>query len=94
MYTDRYMSYKGHILVSYKGQVMGYDTYQEIKENEEKEESDIDEEKITITLTDKQFSMISDCIEHISAYEREFDEEGEQTLKEVADIFGAEYNEI
>lgn len=83
MYTDRFMSYKG--------QVMGYDTYQEIKE---KEESDIDKEKITITLTDKQFSMISDCIEHISAYEREFDEEGEQTLKEVADIFGAEYNEI
>lgn len=57
------------------------------------EKVDTDEERIiNVSLTEKQFDMISNCVEHISAYEREFDDEDEQTLKEVAGIFRAEYN--
>lgn len=51
----------------------------------------MDEDACIITLTDEQFAMVSRCIEHISAYEREFDEEDERVLKRVAEIFGAEY---
>ena len=38
--------------------------------------------------------MINSCIEYISANEREYDTDNEKTLKEVAEIFGAEYVEM
>ena len=44
-----------------------------------------------ITLTDKQFYMVSNCIEHISTCERNYNKEDEQLLKEIAEIFRAEY---
>ena len=46
-----------------------------------------------VKLTAKQFAMVSECIERISANEREFDEDSEKTLKEIAEKFQAEYNE-
>jgi len=49
---------------------------------------------INISLTTKQFIMVSECIERISANEREFDAEGEQTLKEVAEKFKADFKEL
>ena len=54
----------------------------------------MNKDKITVELTKEQFSMISGCIEYISANEREYSDNDEKTLKEVADIFGAEYVEI
>lgn len=46
-----------------------------------------------VKLTAKQFAMVSECIEHISANEREFDEDSEKTLKEITEKFQAEYKE-
>ena len=46
-----------------------------------------------VKLTAKQFAMVSECIERISANEREFDEDSEKTLKEIAEKFQAEYNQ-
>lgn len=46
-----------------------------------------------VKLTAKQFAMASECIERISANEREFDEDSEKTLKEIAEKFQAEYKE-
>jgi hypothetical protein len=49
---------------------------------------------ITIELTDKQYNMVSECIERVSANEREFDTDSEQTLKEVAEKFNSDYMEL
>ena len=46
-----------------------------------------------VKLTAKQFAMVSECIERVSANEREFDEASEKTLKEIAEKFQAEYRE-
>ena len=46
-----------------------------------------------VTLTKEQFDLVSQLIERVSAAERAFDEESEQLLKRVAEIFDAEYNE-
>lgn len=46
---------------------------------------------MVITLTDKQFCMVSNCIEHITSCERNYNKEDEQLLKEIAEIFQAEY---
>ena len=50
-----------------------------------------EEKKTTFEFTEKQWCMVAQCIGHISAYQREHDDEDEQTLKEVAKIFGAEF---
>ena len=44
-----------------------------------------------IKLTAKQYALVSELIERVSANEREFDEVSEQTLKEVAEKFNSEY---
>ena len=50
---------------------------------------------MTIELTEEQFSMVSTCVENLSTdYDREFEPEDEKTLKEVAEIFKADYEEI
>lgn len=38
-----------------------------------------------VKLTVKQYALVSELIERVSANEREFDEVSEQTLKEVAE---------
>ena len=48
-------------------------------------------DKITIKLTDDEFAIVQECIEHISANERIFDKEYEDILKSVAKKFHAEY---
>lgn len=45
----------------------------------------------TIELTPDQFTTVQSCVEFISASERDFSEYAEQLLKEVAEIFNAEY---
>lgn len=47
-----------------------------------------------VKLTSKQYSMVSECIERVSANEREFDTDSEQTLKDVAEKFNADYMEL
>ncbi len=49
---------------------------------------------ITVKLTTKQYELVAECIERVSANEREFDAESELTLKEVAEKFKAEYKEL
>jgi hypothetical protein len=49
---------------------------------------------MTIELTEEQFSMVSTCVENLSTdCDREFEPEDEKTLKEVAEIFKADYEE-
>ena len=50
-------------------------------------------DKITITLTEDEFAIAQECIEHISAEERDFDKDGEVALKSIAEKFNAEYVE-
>ena len=38
--------------------------------------------------------MVSECIERVSVNEREFDKGSEETLKEVAEKFKADYKEL
>lgn len=45
-------------------------------------------------LNKNQREMIVDLIERVSLNERSFNKENEKTLKEVAEIFGASYDEI
>ena len=52
------------------------------------------EDEITVKLTPKQWTMINFCVEYITANERDFDSDDEETLKEIADIFEAEYVEM
>lgn len=47
-----------------------------------------------VELITKQYAMVSECIERVSAHEREFDTDSEGTLKEVAEKFKAEYKEL
>ena len=49
---------------------------------------------IEVKLTSKQYCMVSECIERVSANEREFDIDSEQTLKDVAEKFNADYMEL
>ena len=44
-----------------------------------------------VELTPAQFLMVQYCIESISANERRFSEESEKSLKEISEIFNAEY---
>lgn len=44
-------------------------------------------------LNEKQKEMVVDLIERVSLNERSFSKEDEKTLKEVAEIFGASYDE-
>lgn len=44
-------------------------------------------------LNEKQREMVVDLIERVSLNERSFSKEDEKTLKEVAEIFGASYDE-
>ena len=53
----------------------------------------MNEENFTVELTPKEFAMVTECIEYISANERRFDEENENILKSIADKFHAEYYE-
>ena len=46
---------------------------------------------IDIKLTAKQYALVSELIERVSANERDFDKDSEQTLKEVAEKFNSEY---
>lgn len=48
---------------------------------------------ITLKLTEDEFDIVQECIEHISANERSFDKEYENILKSVAKKFNAEYIE-
>ena len=50
--------------------------------------------KWEVKLTAKQYAMVSDCIERVSANEREFDKDSEEILKEVAEKFKADYKEL
>lgn len=47
-----------------------------------------------VKLTAKQYVMVSECIERVSANEREFDKDSEETLKEAAEKFKANYKEL
>lgn len=47
-----------------------------------------------VKLTEKQYAIVSECIERVSANEREFDKDSEETLKEVAEKFKANYREL
>ena len=47
-----------------------------------------------VKLTAKQYAMVSECVERVSANEREFDKDSEETLKEVAEKFKADYKEL
>ena len=49
---------------------------------------------LEVKLTAKQYVMVSECIERVSANEREFDADSEKTLKEVAEKFNADYKEL
>lgn len=49
--------------------------------------------EITLKLTEDEFTITQECIEHISANERSFDKEHENILKSVAEKFNAEYIE-
>lgn len=49
---------------------------------------------IDIKLTAKQYSLVSELIERVSANERNFDKDSEQILKEVAEKFNSEYINI
>lgn len=49
--------------------------------------------EITLKLTEDEFAIAQECIEHISANERSFDKEYENILKSVAEKFNAEYIE-
>lgn len=48
---------------------------------------------IILKLTEDEFDIVQECIEHISANERSFDKEYENILKSVAEKFNAEYIE-
>ena len=50
-------------------------------------------DNFTVELTPKEFAMVTECIEYISANERRFDEENENILKSIAEKFHAEYYE-
>lgn len=58
------------------------------------EELDFDKIADEVKLTAKQYAMVSDCIERVSANEREFDKDSEEILKEVAEKFKADYKEL
>lgn len=45
----------------------------------------------TITLTDEQYEMVQECIEHISANERSYDKKDEELIFEIAKIFKVAY---
>lgn len=45
----------------------------------------------TITLTDEQYEMVQECIEHISANERSYDKKDEELIFEIAKIFKVSY---
>ena len=49
---------------------------------------------LEVKLTVKQYAMVSECIERVSVNEREFDKGSEETLKEVAEKFKADYKEL
>lgn len=53
-----------------------------------------DGKMMEVKLTAKQYAMVSECIERVSANEREFDKDSEETLKEVAEKFKADYKEL
>ena len=55
---------------------------------------DFDKIADEVKLTAKQYAMVSDCIERVSANEREFDKDSEEILKEVAEKFKADYKEL
>lgn len=49
--------------------------------------------EITLKLTEDEFAITQECIEHISVNERSFDKEYENILKSVAEKFNAVYIE-
>lgn len=55
---------------------------------------DFDKIADEVKLTAKQYAMVSDCIERVSANEREFDKDSEEILKKVAEKFKADYKEL
>lgn len=71
------------------------DIYDELHgKSKEEEQYYKDMEEQEVKLTAKQYAMVSECIERVSANEREFDTDSEQTLKEVAEKFNADYMEL
>lgn len=49
--------------------------------------------EIDVKLTEEEFGMVQYCIEFISANQRDFDENGEKSLKSIAEKFNVEYIE-
>ena len=47
--------------------------------------------EIDIKLTEEEFRMVQCCIEFISVKQRDFNEDGEKSLKSIAEKFNAEY---